>query len=312
MRVRSIAALSVAVASALLLAGCTGPDGTDEAGAGGMCDAAAPSGAASEGVEVGGAAGAAPTVTFDTPLEVTEVERTVVTEGEGAAVGAGDYVQYALAAFDAASGEQLGVMGYDAPIQPQQTSPESALGAFFGCATVGSRVVVTLPANESGGEAPAVYVLDLLDATPADEWCMPEPFGPERPAVEFDEQGAPTVTVPAVESPAHTNLEVLVAGDGDVVEPGDEVEVHYEGVRWSDGTVFDSSWERGTSLSFATDGVVAGFGRALEGQKVGSTVLVAMPAMCGYGVTGTSQHELDGEALVFVVQILGVGSASEQ
>ena len=61
---------------------------------------------------------------------------------------------------------------------------------------------------------------------------------------------------------------------------------------------------RGEPATFATTGVVAGFKSALEGQTVGSTVVVAMPPVCGYGEAGSSQHELAGETLVFVVDIL--------
>ena len=67
------------------------------------------------------------------------------------------------------------------------------------------------------------------------------------------------------------------------MNPGDTVLVHYTGVKWSDGTVFDSSWERGAPASFATTGVVEGFKQALEGQTVGSQVLVVIPPEFGYG-----------------------------
>ena len=89
--------------------------------------------------------------------------------------------------------------------------------------------------------------------------------------------------------------------------PGDTVLVHYTGVKWSDGTVFDSSWERGAPASFATTGVVEGFQQALEGQTVGSQVLVVDPAGVRLRRAGRD-HELQDETLVFVVDILGTQS----
>lgn len=307
-RIRPLASLSVTAAAVLLIAGCSSstPDASQTTPAGTeLCSAAASSGTASDDVTVEGEAGAASTATFTAPLEITELERTVISEGDGDELTDGDYISYGLTAFDAATGEQLGSAGYaDAPLQPQQITADSALGQLFGCAPVGSRLVAALPASESGGAQ--VYVLDVLDTVPEGEWCVPGDFEGEAPTVAFGEGGRPTVTIPGGELPETVSLEVLEEGDGEVVEPGANVEVNYEGVRWSDGNVFDSSWERGAPATFTTDGVVDGFRVALEGQEVGSTVLVSMPPVCGYGVAGTSENELAGETLVFVVDIIGI------
>lgn len=313
MRFRPIASLSVAAAAVLLLAGCAGgstPDATDTASAGtGLCAAAAPSGAASDGVTVDGDFGAEATATFSSPLEVPDVERTVVSEGDGAEIADGDYLSYALTAFDAASGEQLGSAGYaDTPLQPQQITSDSVLAQLFGCSPVGSRVVATLPASDQGGAQ--IYVLDILDATPESEWCVAGDFTGEAPTVVLNDGALPTVTVPQTAPPETVSVEVLEKGDGAVVEPGAAVEVYYSGLKWSDGSAFDSAWAPEDPAPFTTDAVVPGFKAALEGQTVGSTVLVAMPASCGYGVAGTSSNALAGEALVFVLQIASAEPAA--
>jgi len=85
--------------------------------------------------------------------------------------------------------------------------------------------------------------------------------------------------------------------------------VQYTGVKWSDGTVFDSSWEAGAPTSFQTTGVVDGFRQALEGQTVGSQVVVVIPPAFGYGEGEINDADLKGETLVFVVDILGVEHA---
>jgi peptidylprolyl isomerase len=313
-RTRPLVALSLAAASALLLAGCAGSADPDASGsptaspAADLCDAAAPSGAASEAVTVEGDFNTQPTVTFDAPLDITSIERTVVTEGEGEPIVNGDFVTLSLTALDAQSGDVLGTLGYDTAMQPQQISSVSPLGQLVGCATPGTRVVATLPATDSS-EA-QVYVVDVVAATPESEWCTVQPFESDVPTVEFADDN-PTITIPGVEAPDGVRVEVLKEGDGDEVGAGDTVEVNYEGVKWSDGTVFDSSYDRGEATSFSTDGVVIGFKRALEGQKVGSQVLVSMAPSCAYGEVGSSSSELAGETLVFVIDIIGTTPAEQ-
>ncbi len=86
MRLRPFAALSVVAVSAVLLAGCAGSDGSADpspsaSGAADLCDAAADPGAATDAVKVSGDVGAASTATVTAPLEVDEVQSTVVAEG---------------------------------------------------------------------------------------------------------------------------------------------------------------------------------------------------------------------------------------
>src|SRR5689334_13424807 len=113
-RIRPLAALSVAALSAVLLAGCSGgsPDPTESPSpvVVDLCDAAAPSGDASEAVTVEGTAGAPSTATFEFPLEIPELQTTVVEEGSGDPVEAGQLVSFALSAFSADTGEQIGAI----------------------------------------------------------------------------------------------------------------------------------------------------------------------------------------------------------
>jgi peptidylprolyl isomerase len=313
-RVRPIAALSIAVAAVFALAGCSGsaePEPTTSASAAAsLCDSVVAPGESSDAVDVTGEVGQVPTVSFTAPLETDELQSTVVTEGTGKKIGEGDYVTYAVAAYDATTGELAESAGFTAgELAPAAIVPGSVLGQALGCAPVGTRVVATLPATES---APgAVYVIDLLSSVPADEWCAPqEPAeGTEFPTVAWGDDGNPTVTVPATTPPTEVTLKVLTEGDGDVVKAGDSVTVNYEGVKWSDGTVFDSSWDKGEKATFATTQVVTGFGNALVDQKVGSTVLVAIPPACGYG--SSTGNELQNETLVFVITIEGTKAGAE-
>jgi hypothetical protein len=313
-RVRSLAALSLAAVTALLLAGCSGggsPVASSSAPAD-LCAAAAAPGAASDAVTTTGDVNTVPTVTFTTPLAVESVQRTVDIVGTGQAIKDGDYVQYALTAVQADSGTAEGSVGYgDSPTQPIQVSSGSGVEQYFGCATVGSRIVVAQPGAQSN---PAeVLVIDVLGVTTADAWCAAEDTTVPFPTVAFDASGAPTITIPAnTTPPTAVALETLTPGDGAVVQDGDSVTVNYTGVKWSDGTVFDSSWAKGDPATFSTSQVIAGFQRALVGQKVGSTVLAVIPPVCGYGTDTTSGNALAGETLVFVVNIIATVPASQQ
>lgn len=309
MRSRPLVALTVAAAAALFLAGCTSNPDTDPTATtvddGGLCAAAAEPGPVSESVTVDGEFGAIPTATFSTPIAVDAMQRSVAIDGDGTPLTDGAYVTYALTVFDGDSGEQVDAAGYGDtdPLAPIPVEVGTGIGEFFGCAKAGSRIVLAVPGQ--GDVAAQIYVLDVLEVTPADQWCQVVEADAAMPTVTFDDAGVPTVTVPGSAPPSGVVVEVLEEGDGDVVEPGDSVTLNYTGVKWSDGSVFDSSWERGSPATFATTDVVSGFQRAIEGQKVGSTVLVTMSPLCGYGdASATNTHELAGETLVFVVEII--------
>lgn len=309
MRLRRVAPLSAVALAALVLAGCAGSGSPDASPSGSssssdLCASAAAPGSASDGVTVEGEVGSEPTATFSAPLEISTLERSVDVEGDGTAIAEGDYVTYALTVFDASTGEQLDSAGYGDQTLPAITvTVGSGPDQFLGCATAGSRIVSAVPSSD-GTSAAQVWVLDVLDVVPADAWCAVDSGTEGMPSVEFDADGVPTITIPDSDPLDTVHVNVLTEGDGAVVGQGDSVTVDYTGVKWSDGSVFDSSWERGEPATFTTTGVVTGFQRALEGQKVGSTVLVSMPPACGYGEAGSSSHELAGETLVFVVEIV--------
>jgi FKBP-type peptidyl-prolyl cis-trans isomerase len=76
------------------------------------------------------------------------------------------------------------------------------------------------------------------------------------------------------------------------------------GVNGRDGSVFDSAYERGTPAQFSLDGVVPGFQKAIAGQKVGSTVAVAMASADGYPDGQPNAGIQKGDTLVFAIKIL--------
>ncbi|MFT4218902.1 MAG: FKBP-type peptidyl-prolyl cis-trans isomerase [Microbacterium sp.] len=306
MRIRPVIVLSALAAAGLVLAGCSGsatptPSETPTVSAD-LCDVAAAPGEASDSITVKGEFGKEPTVDFTAPLEIASIERTVITEGDGDAITEGQLVDYAITTFDAESGDALGAQGYTSnkPL-PQQVTAAGA-GQFFGCATIGSRFVLAVPAAE-GGQA-LVHVVDVLGVSPAAAWGEPQEPVDGMPEVTLADDGTPTVTIPDTDAPTELEIAVLKQGDGEKVKDGDYVLTQYTGVSWDTKENFDSSWSRGAPAPFATNQVYEGFGKALVGQKVGSQVLVVMPPSMG-DLSG----DLKGQTLVFVIDILGTQHA---
>lgn len=96
----------------------------------------------------------------------------------------------------------------------------------------------------------------------------------------------------------------LEAGDGASPEADSSVEVHYEGAL-IDGTVFDSSYERGEPVSFRVDQVIEGWQEALQMMSVGDTWEIVIPSELAYGAQGQGPIG-PHETLVFKVELLGV------
>lgn len=115
---------------------------------------------------------------------------------------------------------------------------------------------------------------------------------------------APLVNVTAPFSVSQTQVHTLHAGDGPVVSNTATVSVCYMGVNGRDGSVFDSSYQRGAPVDFPLTGVVPGFQKAIAGQKVGSTVAVAMVPADGYPQGQPSAGIQPGDSLVFAIKIL--------
>lgn len=119
---------------------------------------------------------------------------------------------------------------------------------------------------------------------------------------------APDINVDTPFSVAETQVHTLQAGDGPVVADTATVSVCYMGVDGRDGAVFDSSYERGAPVDFPLDGVVPGFQKAIAGQKVGSTVAVAMTSADGYPNGQPSAGIQPGDTLIFAIKILSASS----
>ncbi|KAJ1704112.1 hypothetical protein LUZ63_003891 [Rhynchospora breviuscula] len=92
---------------------------------------------------------------------------------------------------------------------------------------------------------------------------------------------------------------------------GDKIKVHYRG-KLTDGTVFDSSYERGTPFEFTLGGgqVIKGWDQGLLGMCVGEKRKLKIPSKMGYGDRGSPPKIPGGATLIFDTELIAVNGKS--
>ena len=99
---------------------------------------------------------------------------------------------------------------------------------------------------------------------------------------------------------------ILQVGHGSTSPgPNDRVRVHYHGTL-IDGTVFDSSVERGEPISFGLNQVIKGWTEGLQLMVVGQKNRLFIPSDLAYGDRGAGRKIGPGDALIFDVELLGI------
>lgn len=104
--------------------------------------------------------------------------------------------------------------------------------------------------------------------------------------------------------------QVIKSGTGKTPGKKDTVKVHYHGTL-VDGTVFDSSVDRGEPISFPVDGVIPGWTEALQLMKEGDKWKIFIPSNLAYGERGAGDKIGPNSALVFEVELLSVEGGSK-
>lgn len=107
------------------------------------------------------------------------------------------------------------------------------------------------------------------------------------------------------ETESGLQYEILTEGTGKVPAKTDKVRVHYTG-SLIDGTVFDSSVQRGTPAEFPVTGVIAGWVEALQMMPVGSKWRLTIPHNLAYGERGAGASIPPFSTLVFEVELLDI------
>ena len=118
-----------------------------------------------------------------------------------------------------------------------------------------------------------------------------------------------TAGAPVVTTPSGLRYQVLASGPAEGKSPtlNDSVSVHYKGTL-TNGTVFDSSYERGAPATFGVSQVIPGWTEALQLMKPGDQWLLYLPANIAYGPR--SMGDIPGNSdLIFQVHLIQVVGA---
>lgn len=106
-------------------------------------------------------------------------------------------------------------------------------------------------------------------------------------------------------TPSGLQYEIVEEGDGPSPQSGDQVTVHYTG-RLIDGTVFDSSVERGEPATFGVTQVIPGWVEALQMMKRGAKWRLFIPSNLAYGPNGAGGVIGPDATLIFDVELIKI------
>ncbi|TAM68938.1 MAG: peptidylprolyl isomerase [Microbacteriaceae bacterium] len=250
-------------------------------------------------------------VQFPTPLPSRTLQRSILSRGTGAPLQQGQFIEAELTLLNGATGqsEQNGRVGL-----PLSLSTYPGLGKALQCVPVGSRVAITGTAGQIFGASgvqstglspsfPLVLTIDVVRAFLPKANGTPRPGQPGFPTVVLAPNGRPGIKVPSTPAPKKVEVATLKSGSGQTVTKDKTVVVAYTQVNWSDNTVAASSWDQDApvqwALGTAPQGVTAaptGTAQALIGSKVGSQLIVLVPADAKTGAAASA----------YVIDVLGV------
>lgn len=289
--------------------------------------ATAPASPSTTSIEVPGVTfGGKPIAESDLPFSVAETEIKQIDKGSGKAATAEQDVEVRYVLVNGTTGAEItSTFPTDETVVMPLANPALLPGlvkALTG-AKPGASMIVAMPPADAFGESgypdrginPADTVIAYVEVVSATtpltkaEGDAVAPV-PGLPTVVADGTSPAQITIPAGKEPP-TNLVVqpLIKGKGKTVESGDTITVQYTGVKWSDGSQFDSSLKEGGQPLQTVIGmgqVIPAWDEGLVGQTVGSRVLLVAPPNTAYGSApdGSPQAALKTETLVFVVDIL--------
>ena len=137
----------------------------------------------------------------------------------------------------------------------------------------------------------------------------------EKQAVDVKKKGADAlekfVKEGATKTASGLAYKHIQEGTGPSPKETDMVKVHYHGTL-IDGTVFDSSKERGQEVKFPLNRVIRGWTEGVQLMKVGGKTKFMIPSDLAYGDTGAPPKIRGGETLIFEVELLGIEKAQPE
>ncbi|MFS0793771.1 FKBP-type peptidyl-prolyl cis-trans isomerase [Microbacterium sp. 1P10AE] len=311
------ALVAVTALAGIGLVGCSASTGAS----GSACAAPTSDPRAADAVTVSGEVGTQPDVQVRSPFLPESRSVDTVVSGDGERITQPDQlVLLDLTVYNGVTGERIVGSRYDGNLtnaQPlsgwDQTFPDFSSAML--CSTEGSRLVVSMPYDSVGEQAAqglgipqggsAVVVADVERVyLPAADGADQFTAGFGLPTVVRAPSGQPGVTIPDGDAPTAVSVQTLKKGDGPELTADATARVHVLGVAWNDREQFASTWGK-APIAAAPSKMPAEIASALEGQTVGSQVLVVVPA----DQTADDQQAFRAPAdtaLVYVFDILGV------
>jgi hypothetical protein len=308
------ASVSVLALAALSLVGCAAAGSSN-------CTPVSPADAATQKlVTTSGELGAVPDTEVFKPLHVDEGVSWQEIEGDGAVVSETSQLFGAeIELINGTSGETIyqSTFGETASQIISGDLLDGLLpgaGELLQCAHAESRTVFALPASGLAEDALSQFQLDADDtivgvvdvrdvylsrANGADQFHT----GTGLPSVVRATDGQTGVVIPDLDPPTSTVVQVVKKGDGAEVAADSVVLVQYTAVSWNDRELIKSTWDENPAAITPTDETQP-FGPSLEGQTVGSQVMVVVPVPADQG------GQTAADANVYVVDILGIAPAS--
>jgi peptidylprolyl isomerase len=168
--------------------------------------------------------------------------------------------------------------------------------AIAGCGSSGGSSTITI-GNENSADDALIKAGETTTSSAAVKTPTSGPLATE-----------PKVTPPTGPPPTKLETKNLIVGTGAEAKDGEKVTVNYVGVLYKTGKVFNASWETKEPFSFTLgEGqVIKGWDEGIPGMKVGGRRELIIPAELAYGKAGSPPKIPPNEALVFVVDLLGV------
>ncbi|RMG30311.1 MAG: FKBP-type peptidyl-prolyl cis-trans isomerase [Bacteroidetes bacterium] len=103
--------------------------------------------------------------------------------------------------------------------------------------------------------------------------------------------------------PGGIQLYIIEKGSGAIPKPGSHVFINYHGML-TDGTVFDSSFERGAPADFALNQLIKGWQIGLTAVPTGSKIKLIIPPEYGYGPQGSPPNIPGNATLIFDIELI--------
>ncbi|MBT1173613.1 FKBP-type peptidyl-prolyl cis-trans isomerase [Bifidobacterium sp. MA2] len=264
------------------------------------------------GITATGTPGQKPSIKFKTPMTVQNNTYAVLQEGDGATIEKGDRVCAQGIAINVKDGSEL-MSSWEKNTPDCSISLTDANLAQVPPYTkiVGLKLNSTIAfgindSNSSGTSYIIAYTLiskskDLTKAEGTPVADIPS----NLPKVTRAKNGKPSIDMNGQGSVDKMVVQTLIKGDGKELTDSNTAVVKYTG--WlTDGTQFDSSWDKNTTFDadLSDSGqIITGWKEGLKGQTVGSQVLLIIPPDKGYGDKKSGSIPANS-TLVFVVDIL--------